>query len=156
MRIIEKRKNGRLRVALECTEPSRTQQQFKEGCDVNKIVAKYKTTGQWQHLTGKEGVFADVTKITDYETCMNKVLRANSAFEALPSNIRLRFQNDPAQLLAFMQDPKNHEEGIKLGLYEQPKAKSEHTATNAKTTNANTAKSEQPAKGKNAESNPSE
>lgn len=109
----------RVRVRTLNSEPSKTQQQFKETVDVNNIVAKYRTTGEWLHLTKKSGVYADVSNITDYQESMQKVLNANSAFAALPSHIRTRFGNDPAALLQFLHDPNNYDEGVKLGLYEK-------------------------------------
>jgi len=121
-KVISQGADGRVRVQTRFIPgSSKTQQQFKDQCDVNKIMAKYQTTGQFLHLSGKQGVFADVSQITDYNQMHQKILDAKNMFGALPSNIRLRFGNDPAQLLAFMQDPQNLEEGIKLGIYEKPK-----------------------------------
>lgn len=115
--------NGRVRVGVDpgLERVSKTQQQFKDQCDVNKIVAKYKTTGQWLHLTGKRGVFADVSQIGDYHESLNKIQSANAAFAALPAELRLRFNNDPGKLLEFIQDPKNYDEGVKLGIFEPKK-----------------------------------
>lgn len=110
---------NRVRVRTINTEKSRTQQQFKEQCDVNNIIAKYKQTGEFVHLTRKAGVYADVSEITDYATSLQKVINADAAFAALPASIRLRFHNDPAQLLAFMQDPNNYDEGVQLGIFEK-------------------------------------
>ena len=44
---------------------------------------------------------------------------AESAFAALSSKIRNRFDNDAALLLAFMQDPANEKEAQELGLAPQ-------------------------------------
>lgn len=109
--------NGRKRVQTINTEPSRTDQSWKDMCDVNLIVAKYKKTGEWFHLARKQGVYADVSEISDYNVSLQKVLNAQNAFNALPSELRNRFGNDPAKLLEFIQDPKNYDEGVKLGLF---------------------------------------
>lgn len=114
------RPNGTVRVQSVMLQGSKTQQHHKDECDINNIVAKYRQTGQFTHLTQKNGVYADVSKITDYHESLNKVQDAQAAFAALPSNVRLRFNNDPAQLLAFMQDPTNHDEGVELGIYNKP------------------------------------
>jgi len=119
-KIMIKRPDGSVRVASVNEEPSKTQQQFKDECDVNNIVKKYETTGEWLHLTRRQGVYADVSEIKDYHQSLDKVQRANDAFMALPAEMRLRFQNDPGRLLEFLADPKNHSEGVKLGLYEKP------------------------------------
>lgn len=119
MKTIKRQDSGRVRVATINNEPSRTQQQFKDDCDVNKIIAKYRTTGEFNHLTRKNGIYADVSNITDYQDSLNKVLSAQAAFAALPSNIRTKFGNDPSQLLNFLQDPNNYDEGVELGLFEK-------------------------------------
>lgn len=111
-------KNGRTRVVTVNNEQSRTQQQFADQTDINYIVRQYKKTGQWISTTAKQGVYADVSQITDFYESVNKVNMAMDAFMLLPSQIRTRFNNDPGQLLAFLQDPQNHAEGVELGLYE--------------------------------------
>lgn len=120
MKTIIVEKNGRVRVGTKNPKPDqKAQQQFKDQCDVNLIVAKYKNTGEWLHLTKRQGVYADVSAITDYHESLQKVLDANAAFAALPASIRTRFDNDPAKLLAFMQDKENYAEGVKIGLFEK-------------------------------------
>lgn len=110
-------KGERVRVRTINTEETRTQQQFKDQCDVNNIIAKYKQTGSWPGDPNKKGVYADISGITDYQQSLQKVLDAQAAFQGLSSDLRTRFQNDPAQLLAFLQDPSNYDEGVKLGLF---------------------------------------
>jgi len=142
-------KGGRLRVATVFdldNEPSKAQQQYKEQCDVNNIIAKYKKTGEWIHVTRKEGVYADVSNIRDYHESLQKVVDANNAFSTLPAHIRIRFDNDPAALLEFMQDPKNYDEGVKLGIFEKKQETQEPpTTTKPKTTTKEAPKTE-PAK----------
>lgn len=112
----------RIRVRTINTEPSMTQQQFKEECDINNIMKKYGSDPvAFQALTRKGGVFADVTSITDYQSMLHQVSDAQEAFASLPATLRVRFQNDPGQLLSFLQDPKNYDEGVKLGLLEPKK-----------------------------------
>ena len=41
-------------------------------------------------------------------------------FDNLPSDVRNRFNNNPAQLLDFVADPENKEEAIELGLLPKP------------------------------------
>lgn len=109
--------NGRVRVRTVNTLDSRTQQQFKDECDINNIIKKYTQTGEITHLARSKGVYADVSEITDYNDAVLKVMKADAAFMTLDASIRARFSNDPAQFLAFMQDPKNYDEGVKLGLF---------------------------------------
>lgn len=62
-----------------------------------------------------QGRFMDLTAI-DFMAANNRIVDGRRAFSQLPSRIRARFQNDPYQLLRFLDDPQNKEEAIKLGL----------------------------------------
>lgn len=120
--------------------PSITQQQWKDQCDVNNIVAKYQDTGELTHVARQKGVYADISQIGDYHQSLQKVMDANSAFMTLPAEVRLRFANDPAQFIAFTADPdKNYDEGVKLGLFEPKKQTQNHIPadTNKRDLNAN-------------------
>lgn len=107
----------RRRVQIFFTEPSLTKQQFKDEADINKIIAKYKKTGMpTNYLNNREPVYRDVSSVPSYQEALDVVRTAQDTFMAMPSNVRSRFDNDPAKLLAFLQDPANAEEGVKLGL----------------------------------------
>lgn len=105
-------------------KPSRAKQAFKNECDVNIILSKYMKTGVLSHVNGSAPRFGDFTNATDYQTSLNRILEANSAFEAMPAKIRARFANDPAQLIAFVSDPANRKEAEDLGLVEKRVAES--------------------------------
>jgi len=114
------KKTGRVRVQSHNILPTKTQQNFKDECDINNIMAQYSKTGQFTHVTSRQGQYADFSNITDYQEMLDTVRYADQAFMTLPAQIRSRFGNDPGQLLAFVQDSKNYDEGVKLGLV-QPK-----------------------------------
>lgn len=92
-----------------------TEQHHKRECDVNEIIAKYDKTGLITHVKNFEAKFGDMTGI-DFKTAHDLVISAQNSFDALPSEIRNRFQNSPEHLLRFMEDPNNRDEAIKLGL----------------------------------------
>lgn len=114
------RKNGTIDIGTINLEPSRTQQQFKDECDINNIIKTYSQTGVLP-VSKKVGAFLDVSNVADYQTSLQTVYEAQRAFDALPSKIRTRFENDPNQLLAFIEDDKNYDEALSLGLLEKPK-----------------------------------
>lgn len=95
---------------------SLTQQQFKDECNVNNIMAKYKKTGLLTHINRHQAQFGDFASIEDYQVSLHKLMQAQESFAQLPSEIRSKFLNDPANLIEFVSDPKNNEEAIKLGL----------------------------------------
>lgn len=99
-------------------EPSRTKQSFKAECDINNIVKSFRTVQDIINLTenGRKGVFTDLPEPFEYQDGLNLVIQAEASFNALPSALRNRFENDPAQFLDFMSNPANQEEWIKLGL----------------------------------------
>lgn len=106
---------------LACEEPSLAQQHFKEECDINTILQKFNITGMLPQSTLSPR-YGDFTGIGDYHTALNRVIAAQDEFEALPAQIRARFNNDPAQLIEFLQDEANRPEAEKLGLVEKAAA----------------------------------
>jgi len=97
----------------------RTKQSDKEAADINNILAKYTQTGVLPGST-KVPMYGDFTSSGDYQESLNRVLEANELFAALPAKARSRFHNDPQQMLAFMEDPENAAEAVKLGLATLP------------------------------------
>lgn len=118
--VIYDKGNGRIGVKTVNNEPTKTQQQFKDECDINNIIARYEKTGELSHLSGRKGAFTDLSDVTDYQGMLHTVIQAEEAFMTLPAVVRTRFRNDPGQLLSFLQDPKNKDEAIKLGLIDTP------------------------------------
>lgn len=101
--------------------PSLTQQQFRDETDVNLILKKYLKTGLITHVNEFQQVFADVSVVPDnYQASLNIVMEAQAAFLNLPSDVRKRFDNDPAAFLNFVSDPRNREEMYSLGLAVKP------------------------------------
>lgn len=106
--------------------PSMTKQEHKAECDINNILKQYKATGMIRHIAAQAGVYTDLPSDVDFQGSLNMVLEAQAAFATLPSLVRERFANDPQRFLAFMADPNNLDEMVKLGLAkkipEPPKA----------------------------------
>lgn len=115
-KIITIRPNGSRRIQYESDLPTKTQQSFKESCDVNKIVNKFNQTGLVSHLNRQNPSYGDFSGLTDFKTNLDTVSQAMQAFNALPSHIRKRFSNNPALLADFVMDSSNYDEALKLGL----------------------------------------
>lgn len=92
-----------------------TQQDMKESCDINNIVKKFMRTGE---LPQGRGVpqYGDFASVHDFESSMNIVVNARRQFDAMPSDIRARFNNDPSMLLKFVSDASNVDEAVRLGI----------------------------------------
>ena len=110
----------RRRVQKHFTEPYRTKQAFKQECDINHIMKKFKKVAGVEFLNKYQGYvggqFGDFTEVVDYRTALDQINRSKAVFDALPSVLRKRFDNDPAKFLDFVQDPNNSKELVEMGL----------------------------------------
>lgn len=111
-------------VRLNFTGTSRTKQSFKEETDINQIMARFQKTGMLEFVNKHEPQYGDVTAI-DFQTSMESVAKSREMFADLPSKVRDRFNNDPAELLEFLDDPANRDEAVLLGLATPPKKEKE-------------------------------
>lgn len=104
---------------IDCSgDPPLTQQHFKDDCDINLIVERMTRAGGYDvggigHVPPQ---FGDFSSAVDFQEAQNIIARAGEEFAALPSKVRERFQNNPLKMLEFVEDEKNTEEAIKLGI----------------------------------------
>jgi len=110
----------RTRSGLIFTGESRTKQSFKDECDINVIMRRYQQTGILDHVRDAVPQYLDATAI-EFQAAMDIVAQAQTIFEELPSAIRARFENDPAQLLEFVHDPANAVEAVAMGFLDPAK-----------------------------------
>nr|QJB19120.1 MAG: internal scaffolding protein [Microvirus sp.] len=104
-------------------EPSMTKQAFMAEADINTIMSRYDRTGSYYDPTvipSSQPKFGDYVGADDYLAMQNALVEADLAFAALPAKLRKRFDNDPAELLAFLEDKANLPEAIELGLVDRP------------------------------------
>lgn len=98
------------------TSPSLTQQHFKDECDINNIMKHYTESGLLPTGTAATAVYGDFSTVEDYLTALNTIDQATDQFNQLPSKVRDRFRNDPAELLDFILKPENKAEAQAIGL----------------------------------------
>lgn len=90
-------------LAIDTTlEPTLVQQQFADEVDVNTIVRRFGITREMPFGTA-EGVYADFSGVTDYQSALDKISDARERFMGLPPDVRERFNNDPGELIEFAQ-----------------------------------------------------
>lgn len=134
-KIIVDEKTGRVRVQTINPLPTKTQQQYKDACDLNKILSHAKRTGELPFQRSARGYYMDTTVLPqDYQAALDLVIDGTNAFNNLSSEMRKRFDNDPKKLLEFLQDPKNHEEAIALELKKQQDVENVNMAKSASAT----------------------
>ena len=93
-----------------------TKQAFKDDCDINAIMRRWDKTGQVPMAAGRVGYYGDFANAEDYHTSLCKIRNADAEFLNLPAHVRDRFENDPARLIEFLEDPENRSEAEELGI----------------------------------------
>lgn len=104
------------RVQVDFPGPSMTKQYFKEESDINAIIAKHPDVSQIPYVNNVSPSYGDFTDVSDYRDAIDRVSEAQDSFDALPSDIRSRFNNDPGEFLSFVLDPNNVDEMVKMGI----------------------------------------
>jgi phage internal scaffolding protein len=104
-------------VTIKCDD-GLTEQHHSEQCDVNTILATYMKTGVLPPID-TNARYGDLSDF-DYQSMQNQIANANSLFEQLPENVRHKFGNEPYRFLNFVQDEKNYDELVEMGLANNP------------------------------------
>ncbi|WNK12825.1 MAG: internal scaffolding protein [Microvirus sp.] len=105
----------RLRQTISFPEQGKAKQEFKNECDINNIMARFDKTGMLSFTNRFQPQYGDTTGI-EFQSAMETIAQGRSMFQELPSGIRNRFKNDPAQFLDFVHDERNIEELRAMGL----------------------------------------
>lgn len=95
-----------------------TLQSEANDCDINQIVERAEKTGilASKHMTRTAPQYGDFYDAADYKTAIDVVLDAQAQFNSLPASLRAEFNNDPAEFLAGLDDPKTLQKLVDLGL----------------------------------------
>lgn len=93
-------------------------QSFKEECDINFIMRKYRTSGLVTHIAQNRGRFADVSEVGSYQEAITRVRDTHEFFSKLPASMRAQFGNEPSVFLDFIGDSANREAVVDLGIEE--------------------------------------
>ena len=104
------------RVTKTFQRPSLAKQSFKKETEINNIMSRYEKDGIITHVNRFQGNYGQFIGFEDYHSSMNSILAAKDAFADLPASIRKRFSNDAGVFLEFVQNPKNQEELVEMGL----------------------------------------
>ena len=99
------------------TEPSMTQQHFKDETMIDNILQKYAETGfLTDPFTPKRPIqFGDFSEVKDFQTAQNAIALATEYFESLPANVRASFSNSPQEFLNALNDPEQRSKLEELG-----------------------------------------
>lgn len=97
--------------------PSMTSQSMADEADINKIMARIQK-GQTVLTSVGEPFYGDVSEFGGLQEAIMKVQDAEDLFMQYPAELRSKFDNDPVKMVEFLEDPKNLDEAIKMGLAE--------------------------------------
>lgn len=103
-------------IIIEDTEENnRTKQEFAEEVDINTMLRRFNITGKLPEDV-RMPIYADFSEVYDFHTAANAIAQAKEAFDQMPAEVRFRFNNDPAEFVAFCDNEANRAEAEKLGL----------------------------------------
>lgn len=100
-----------------------TKQSFRDECDINTIMKRFANTGEIHHLNQGNAQFLDLPDAEDYQSSLERVRSAEQAFASLPSAVRERYENSPANLLEALGQEGERQFLIDQGIFEAPPAK---------------------------------
>lgn len=101
------------------TDPSMTLQGPAHDADINTIAKVYGLNRGVMPIPPEifdPANYADHSEVPDLQGALNLVLEADRQFMRLPPDLRRRFDDNPAVLWNFVNDPRNADEAVKLGL----------------------------------------
>lgn len=107
----------------DSSKPSLSQQEFKESCDINNILAKFAVQAQAlgvepsQLMPQDQGTYGDFSNLDDFQTAQNKIAFLNDQFSNLPSNVRRKFGDDLNTFIGAISDPNRIDELGELGVW---------------------------------------
>lgn len=114
-------------VGLKCEDPSLCQQSMAPETDVNVLISRWKKQGIFEDKIQEiaqngGGVYGDFSapRFKDLTAAHQVVTEAREKFLQMPPELREKFENDPAKLVSYLNDPKNLAQSYELGLRVKP------------------------------------
>ena len=105
--------------AIYFDQPSLTQTQWTDICDINKIMEDVKQTGRLR-VNPVAANYGDFSEVGTYREAVEQIRKSEDQFMQLPAELREHFKNDPENLVNYLQDPQNTEKAQDLGLVNKP------------------------------------
>lgn len=99
----------------------KTKQEFKDECDINVLMRRYLSSGNFP-VGLPLGRYGDFSNVGDFQDAQQVIKTATEQFAGLPSKIRDRFKNNPAEFLAWVGKVENLDEAHSLGLLSEEAA----------------------------------
>lgn len=97
------KKPPRRRVSISDWEPSETQQQFRDECNISLAVNRWLKHGIEPKRLRENPLFADVSELTSYSDAIDAAVVAREMFMTLDSRTRKLMDNNPQVMLDVLQ-----------------------------------------------------
>lgn len=85
------------------------QQHYADEVDINTIVRRFGVTGSMPFGPNGPAIYGDFSGISDWESALATIERAEESFMALPAEVRAKFDNDPGKLVEYSQSVSEEE-----------------------------------------------
>lgn len=95
---------------------SKVQGQFADACQTDTIIRKYNMMGVNPFIASGGSQYLDTTQIPSFVCAQNAQVKVKEYFDGLPADVRLEFNNDPAQFAEAVLDPQNADYLRELGI----------------------------------------
>ena len=90
-------------------DPIRTEQCHADACDINKILDKHQIKNVRAHMVEFPPEAYQEFEGVDLLTATARLRKAGEIFDALPSEVRNEFNNDPIAFVSYASDPANND-----------------------------------------------
>lgn len=95
---------------------SLTRQSCADSSDINIIMDRVNKRLKVPVPTQNQPMYGDFSEIPNYTEMLNRTIEVKNYFMSLPAKTRSMFENNPQQLIDFVNNPNNLSEAIELGL----------------------------------------
>lgn len=106
------------RVQVDFTDAEQlTDQTHADELDINTVMRRW-ANGTEPIINAQIPKYGDFSNVDDYLVARLNVAEVQDSFDKLPHAVRAKFNFEPHELLAFVDNPDNYDEAIRLGLLE--------------------------------------
>ena len=110
----------RKRTGMKFTQPSMTDQSFKDDCNINNVVDRHGRIDPEAIINRRQGQYTDASEVPQLQESLNAgIAEGQIMLQANPELQRLA-NNDPRQVEKVLADPENRELLIKAGIFNKP------------------------------------
>lgn len=120
----------KVRIVANHKADGRTKQSFREESEIKNIIKRYQRTGLLDFKNEHAASYGEFSSM-DFHEAMNIVVRGTEMFSDLPSDVRKKLKNDPAEFVDVVTNPARQAEAQALGLIKAPATKPSQPAPEA-------------------------